>query len=254
MQRRRWPKTVLCLIATIAIAFTTLFFAAVPPLVPAALASDKTTASASTKSVTVVGEGVVNIEPDVATAKIGVEVLRTTVREASSEANQIMQEIKAALLAQNIEEKDIQTSDYRIYAERYGAEGLLQEDQVQYRVSNAVIVTIRNLDNIGGILDAAIEVGANDIGSVRFSLENPAAVESEARAIAVADARAKAEELAGLINVNVGEVTEISEIIGHGGGFFSSGFSEMAMADSAGAFSTGELTLAMQLQITYTLQ
>ncbi len=254
MQRRKWTKTAICLAATMAIAFTTLFFATAPPLAPAALASDKTTAPASTKSVTVVGEGIVNIEPDVATARIGVDVLRTTVREASSEANEIMQEVKAALLAQNIEEKDIQTRNYSIYAERYGPEGLLQEDQVQYRVSNATTVTIRNLDNIGDILDAAIEAGANDIGSVRFSLENPAAVESEARAIAVADARATAEELAGLIGVNVGEVTEISEIVGYGGGFFNSGFSEMALADSSGAFSTGEITLAMQLQITYTLQ
>ena len=163
-----------------------------------------------------------------------------------------MQAVKAALLAQDVEEKDIQTRHYSIYAERYGPEGLLQEDQVQYRVSNAVDVTIRHLDNIGGILDAAIGAGANDIGNVRFSLENPAAVESEARAMAVADARAKAEELAALIGVSVGEVTEISEIIGHGGGFLGNSFSDMALADSA--FSIGELTLAMQLQITYKLQ
>ena len=72
--------------------------------------------------------------------------------------------------------------------------------------------------------------------------------------MAVADARAKAEELAALIGVSVGEATEISEIIGHGGGFFSNSFSDMAMAESASAFSIGELTLAMPLQITYKLQ
>ena len=254
MQRRKWTRTTICLAATAAITLTLLYFVTGPPLAPAALASEKTTASASTQSVTVVGEGVVNIEPDVATARIGVVVLRKTVREASSEANGIMQAVKAALLAQNIEEKDIQTRHFDISAERYGPEGLLPEDQVQYRVRNTAYVTIRNLDNIGGVLDAAIEAGANDIGSVRFSLENPAAVESEARAMAVADARAKAEELAALIGAAVGEATEISEIIGHGGGFFSNSFSDTAMAESAGAFSIGELTLAMQLQITYKLQ
>lgn len=250
MQRRKWTRTAICLAATSVITLTILYFAAAPHLTPAALASETTAASA--RSVTVVGEGVVNIEPDVATARIGVVVLRTTVREASSEANAIMQAVKAALLAQDVEEKDIQTRHFNIYAERYGPEGPLQEDQVQYRVSNAVDVTIRGLDNIGGILDAAIEAGANDIGNIRFSLENPAAVETEARAMAVADARAKAEELAGLLDTTVGEATEISEIIGHGGGFFSNSFSEMALADSA--FSIGELTLALQLQITYTLQ
>ncbi|MDE0076259.1 MAG: SIMPL domain-containing protein [Caldilineaceae bacterium] len=252
MQRRKWTRTATCLAATAATALTILYFVTAPHLTPAVLASETTAASA--RSVTVVGEGVVNIEPDVATARIGVEVLRTTVREARSEANEIMQEVKVALLAQDIEEKDIQTRHYNIYAERYGPEGLLQEDQVQYRVSNIAHVTIRDLDNIGGVLDAAIGAGANDIGNVRFSLENPSAVESEARAMAVADARAKAEELADLIGATVGEATEISEIIGHGGGFFANSFSDMAMAESAGAFSIGELTLAMQLQITYKLQ
>ena len=95
-------------------------------------------------------------------------------REASSEASGIMQAVKAALLAQNIEEKDIQTRHFDISAERYGPEGLLPEDQVQYRVRNTAYVTIRDLDNIGGVLDAAIGAGANAIGSVRFSLENPA--------------------------------------------------------------------------------
>lgn len=254
MQRRKWTKTAICLAATAATALTLLYFVTGPPLAPAALASEKTAAAAATQSVTVVGEGVVNIEPDVASARIGVVMLRATVREASSEANGIMQEVKDALLAQNIEEKDIQTGHFDISAERYGPEGLLPEDQVQYRVRNTAYVTIRNLDNIGGVLDAAIEAGANAIGNVRFSLENPAAVETKARAMAVADARAKAEELAALIGVSVGEVTEISEIIGHGGGFFSNSFSDMAMAESAGAFSIGELTLAMQLQITYKLQ
>lgn len=252
MQRRKWSRTAICLAATAATALTLLYFVTAPRLTPAALASETTAASA--RSVTVVGEGVVNIEPDVATARIGVVVLRTTVREASSEASGIMQAVKAALLAQDIKEKDIQTRHFDISAERYGPEGLLPEDQVQYRVRNTAYVTIHDLDNIGGILDAAIEAGANDIGSVRFSLENPSAVESEARATAVADARAKAEELAALIGATVDEATEISEIIGHGGGFFNNSFSEMAMADSHGAFSIGELTLAMQLQITYKLR
>ena len=254
MQRRKWTRTAICLAAISTFILTVLYFVATPYMTSAALANETTTASASTQSVTVVGEGVVNIEPDVAAARIGVVVLRSTVREASSEASGIMQAVKAALLAQNIEEKDIQTRHFDISAERYGPEGLLPEDQVQYRVRNIAFVIIRDLDNIGGVLDAAIGAGANDIGSVRFSLENPAALESEARAMAVADARAKAEELAALIGATVGEVTEISEIIGHGGGYFDNSFSDMAMADSAGAFSIGELTLAMQLQVTYRLR
>ena len=74
MQRRKWTKTAICLAATAATALTILYFVTAPYLTPAVLASEST--AASTQSVTVVGEGVVNIEPDVATARIGVVVLR----------------------------------------------------------------------------------------------------------------------------------------------------------------------------------
>ena len=73
---------------------------------------------------------------------------------------------------------------------------------------------------------------------------------------AVADAYEKASELASLIDVNVGEVMGISEIIGQGGGFFGGSFSTMAgsaMRDGPGSIAPGELNLTMQLQITYEL-
>lgn len=62
------------------------------------------------------------------------------------------------------------------------------------------------------------------------------------------------ERLAALKGATVGEASEISEIIGHGGGYFDNSFSDMAVAESAGAFSIGALTPPMQLQITYMLE
>lgn len=225
---------------------------------PTALAQEEMPKSDVSRTVTVVGEGTVNIEPDIATATIGVEVLRPSVKEASSAAREVMESVLAALAEQGIEEKDIQTSNFSIFAERFGPEGPLADDQVRYRVSNTVFVTIRELDTIGTVLDAAIEAGANNIFGVNFSLDDPNAVESEARAEAVADALAKAEELAGLTGVSVGDVVSISEIIGQGGGFFGGNFSQIARAEmgggGAGPISPGELTLTMQLQITYELQ
>ena len=258
MQHKHFTKTTLCLTVALSIALTTLFFITAASSTPAALASDKTSgpAAVSSRSVTVVGEGVVNIEPDIATATIGVEVLEATVKEASSAAQETMAQVKAALLVQNIREADIQTSNYRIYAERFGPEGPLPDDQVRYSVDNTVFITIRDLDSIGDVLDAAIDAGANNIYGVNFRIENPAAVESKARAMAIADARAKAGELADLNGLSVAGVLEISEIIGQGGGFFNSNFAQMGsdMEGGFGPFSPGELTLAMQLQITYDLE
>jgi uncharacterized protein YggE len=245
------------LVATMSLLLFAVFIANTASPAPAAMAREEGLSVAGSHSVTVVGEGTVSIEPDIATASIGVEVVRPSVREASVAAQTIMEEVQAALLSQSIDGVDIQTRHFSIFAERFGPGGLLNEDEVRYRVSNTVFITIRELESIGDVLDAAIEAGANNIYGVDFSLANPATVESEAREQAVVDAHSKAEELAELIGVGVGEVMGISEIIGQGGGFFGGNFSRMAMSEmggGAGPISPGELNLTMQLQITYELR
>ncbi len=207
------------------------------------------------RTITVVGEGKVTIEPDIARAQIGVEVIKSSVKEASDANKAALEAVLAALKAQGIADEDIQTSGFSIYAERYGTDGPLPEDQVNYRVSNNVAVVIRELDKVGAILDAAIEAGANNIYGIEFSLEDPSTFESEARQGAVADARAKAEELAELNGVTAGDVVSISEVIGNGGGYYNSNFAEVSRAMGGGGtpVSPGQLDLTMQLQVVYTI-
>jgi hypothetical protein len=77
---------------------------------------------------------------------------------------------------------------------------------------------------------------------------------SEARELAVADAEAKAAELATLNQVQVGDVVSISEVIG-GGGFFPGPVAQAEFGlGGGGPISPGELELNVQLQITYTIE
>lgn len=210
------------------------------------------------RTITVVGEGTVRIKPDMAQANIGVEVMESSVQEASSAATATMESVLTALQQQGIEEKDIQTSGYSIWVDRpYGPEGLPSESPV-YRVSNNVSVTIRDLDNIGAVLDAAIAAGANNIYGITFGLDDPSQVESEARGKAVTNANAKAQELAELNNLQLGNVLSVSEVVG-AVGYYPGSFREVAAAPGlggggAGPISPGELTLTMQLQIVYAAQ
>lgn len=210
----------------------------------------------SAGTITVVGEGSIRVQPDVARASIGVDVLKGSVQEASAENRATVEAVLEALKAQGIEEKDIQTSGFSIYAERYGSDGLLSEEETRYRVSNNVSVIIRDLDSVGTVLDAAIEAGANNIFGVEFSLDDPSSIESEARAEAVTDAQTKAADLAELNGVSVGRVVRISEVIGQGGGLYGGNFADQArMMGMGGGGSTpvspGEVELTMRLEITY---
>ena len=219
-----------------------------------AQSTDATTPAAGT--ITVIGEGKVTVEPDIARVTIGVETVKNSVEEASAENKVAVEAVLAALADAGIADKDIQTSGFNIYADRYGPEGPLADTEVRYRVSNNVTVVIRNLDNVGEILDAAVAAGANNIYGVEFSLEDPSQAEPDARSIAVADAEAKAEELAGLMGVSKGHVISISEVVGGGGGYYSNNFAQQAkgMGGGGGApITPGQIDLIMQLQIVYAI-
>lgn len=211
------------------------------------------------RSITVVGEGEASVAPNIAEANVGVEVLAPTVKEATEEAKERMTAIMAALQEAGIAEKDIQTSNYSIYFERYPeirpmVEAEPLEAEGSYRVSNMVRVKIRDLDRIGTVLDGVIEAGANNVYGVNFTVEDPGEVRSEARGKAIADARARAQELADLNGVSLGEVLQISEVIG--GPFTASGIPvpvAMEYRGGSGPISPGELEFSVQIQVTYAI-
>ncbi|MCX6045263.1 MAG: SIMPL domain-containing protein [Chloroflexi bacterium] len=243
---------------TLGVAATLLFSTLVLGLfglfrVPAVKAQDATTSTPRT--ITVVGEGKVSIKPDMALATIGVEVIKPTVKEASAENKATIAAVLEALKAQGIAEKDIQTSGFSIYAERYNQDGA--SEQIRYHVSNNVSVVIRNLDKVGDTLDAAIEAGANNIYGVNFSVSDPTKLESETRAKAIDNAKAKAADLAKLTGVTVGDVVSVSEVVGgNGGGVYQSNFAKSDMAMGGGGatpVNPGELELSMQLQVVYSI-
>lgn len=211
----------------------------------------------ASRTITVVGEGKVTIKPDTAHANIGVEVIKPTVKEASAENKKVIAAVLDALKKQGIAEKDIQTSGFSIFAERYSQDGSGNGDQVRYHVSNNVMVVVRNLDKVGDVLDAAIEAGANNIYGVDFSLADRSKLESDARGKAIADAKAKAEDLAKLAGVTVGDVVSVSEVVGGNGAYYTSNFakaSAVGMGGGGGApINPGELELTMQLQVVYAI-
>ncbi len=201
--------------------------------------------------ITVVGQGEAFGQPDQAQVQVGVETFAPQVSQATGENEATIQAIMDALKAMGIDTKDIQTTNYNLWAEQiYGDQG--PEGIAGYRVNNQVNVTIRDIDKVGDVLTAVTEAGANNIFGVYFSVADPAALEGEARAAAVADARERAASLAELGGVELGDVQIISEVIGQappmpmglGGGFAI----EQAAAPS---ISPGQLSYNVQVQVTF---
>jgi hypothetical protein len=205
--------------------------------------------------ITVVGQGTAYGQPDQATVVVGVDTFAPTVAEATAQNQTTLDNVMAALAAAGIADEDIQTTNYSLYAEQiYGDKG--PEGIAGYRVSNQVNVKIRDIALVGDVLGAVTEAGANAIYGVNFSVADPAALEAEARALAMDDAAKRAASLAELGNVTLGGVKVISEVVGQpvmplgmGGGGFA-----MEQAASAPGISPGQLSYQVQVQVTYDIQ
>src|SRR5262245_11630189 len=177
-----------------------------------AQAQTEPTAAIPVRTITVGGDGSAKVKPDTAQATVGVEVINKSLDEATSAAQQQIEAILAALKAQGVADEDIQTANYSISVEQLtGPDGQLT-GEVQYHVSNQVTVTVHDLDKVGQVLDAAIKAGANSVYGVNFTIADPTAAQSQAREDAVKKASAKAQELAQLNGVQLGDVLRVSEV------------------------------------------
>jgi uncharacterized protein YggE len=210
------------------------------------------------RTITVVGQGTSRVQPDVAQVTIGVETLAGTVSEAVKENDAKMQAILAALKQVGIADKDVQTSNYSISSERSGSVplpegGTSDQGKAQYRVSNMVNVTIRDLSKVSTVLDSVVEAGANNVWGVSFSVDDPKQAESAARSNAIADAQVRAEELARLGSVKLGPIMSISETIS---GSAVPMAVKMEVAQSAGGtpISVGEVEVTYQAQVVYYIE
>jgi uncharacterized protein YggE len=207
------------------------------------------------RQITVVGYGEAFGEPDRATVQVGVETFAPTVGEATTANETALGAVMDALLAAGIPQKDLQTSNYSVWAEQvYGDRG--PEGIAGYRVSNMVTVTIRDIALVDDVIGAATEAGANSIYGVNFSVADTVALQAEARAEAMADARQRAESLAELAGVAVGDVVQISEVVGQPMPVPMFANNNFAMEQAAGGpgISPGQLSVQMPVQVTFAIR
>lgn len=206
-------------------------------------------------TITVTGVGTVSATPDMVTIDLGVETFNPDVKEAFAQANATLRAVVDAIKALGVTDSDINTSNLSIYnTNRYNTESGI--DERGYQISNNVRVIVRDVAQIEGVIDAAINAGANSIYGLTFGISDPAAAESQARAEAVANANARAAELAGLVGASVGDVIAIDESVN---AFtfpqFASARMQAGMGGGGGdAFVTpGQLEVTINVSVMYAL-
>lgn len=160
-------------------------------------------------SITVSGTGRVKAEPDVADINLGVTKQAKDAQTASNEAATTMTAVIAALRAAGVAESDIQTTTISLTPVYDWDDSPPQIEG--WEATNLVNVTVRDIESVGPVVDAATAAGATNINGITFRVDDATAAEAEARTAAVADARAKADQLAAAAEVTIVGVLSITE-------------------------------------------
>ncbi|GMV34288.1 MAG: hypothetical protein DCC59_08495 [Chloroflexi bacterium] len=206
------------------------------------------------RTLDVSGVGVVYLTPDIVYINIGVNTPRENASEAVSINKEQTTAVIQALRDFGVAEKDIRTTNFSIWSNPT-YDDLGQISGTNYVVDNTVYVTVRNIEKLGDLLDAAISAGANSIYSIQFDVEDKTEANKEARAKAVEEAKSQAQDLADVAGLSLVEIQKIS--------YYESGASPYYYggkggggggAEAAVPIQPGQLAVTVTVNVTYTVK
>jgi uncharacterized protein YggE len=160
--------------------------------------------------------GIASIAPDMAGVQLTVLRDAKTAAQALRANSEAMSEVLAEMKAQGVEERDLQTTNFNIQPiyERLksNSSGSRRTPRIiGYSVSNGLHVRVRDLDNLGNVLDRAVTLGVNSGGGITFQSSKAEEARKEARINAVKAALEKAQTMADTANFRLGRIVSMSE-------------------------------------------
>lgn len=195
-------------------------------------------------TISVSGEGKVKAVPDVAIVTLGVIAQGKDAKETQNIAVEKINKITAFVKTLGIAKEDITTTQASINP-RYNYESG-QSKIVGFDSNQNVTVKVRGVDKnsdvVGKLMAGAVDNGANQVYGSQFTIDDPDALQQEARKAAIVKAKQKAEELAQAAGIKLGKVVSVQESTGgympvpmyadKAMGFGGGGMAEPAMAPS----------------------
>ena len=159
--------------------------------------------------VSVMGTGRVERAADIAHVTFVVEAPRPSAAEARGAAALTAAAVLEALAAAGVSDADRRTAGLDVSPtwEHDGSRSI----RTGFTVTNRIAAVVRDLERVGAVLDAGLEAGATGLDGVRFDLADAAADITEARRLAVLDARSRATTIAEAAGCRLGSLVAVAE-------------------------------------------
>ena len=214
-------------------------------------------------TITFSGTGEVFAVPDVATFNFSVTKTADSVAKAQEQVEDIISKASKILTDSGIEDKDIKTENYNVsprYEYTQSAVGVPSKRVfVGYEVTQSTKVKVKNATVSGEILGKIGALEVTNMSSISFEIDDTKALERQAREMAIAEAKAKAEVLAKDLGVKLVRVISFYE---NSGGYpqpyaekaMGGAMDSMAVSNVAPTLSSGQNKITSQVNVTYEIE
>ena len=254
---RRRASGLLMMVAGLAIAFvqTPAGAQAAGPMNPAPLPAQP---PQEARTIEVTGNGEAHVAPDVASLNLAIETHAATAQQSAGQNAALAQKVVDALNTKLQGKGKVWTGGYSLYPEYSDSSRPNDKPVVTgYRAENSITVETGEIGMLGGLIDTAIEAGANRINFLNFTLRDESQARGQAIALAAKDAQTQADSLAKSLGVKLGPVVKATTV------WENQPMPMMRMMAGVGASATmgaptpvqpNEVTVPATVSITYQIQ
>ncbi|WP_352399815.1 SIMPL domain-containing protein [Anaerotignum sp.] len=182
--------------------------------------------------ITTNGTGVVKVQPDTAQVSLSIQTMGKTASSAQKENNKISANVVEKLEQMGVPKDKIITGYSYVYPS-YTYDDITQKRNISsYTANTSIDVTLKDIDNVGAYVDAALSAGATGFNSAIFSIEDPSKYYGEALKAAVKNASSSASAIAAAYGTPLGQIQSVVEHASYSS-FEESSYREKALADTA---------------------
>ena len=204
-------------------------------------------------TVAVNGNGEVFVPADLAIVNLGVSARDKDVLAAQSKVNETIAAIRAALIAGGVAEEDINTDYINIYpVYSYNDD---REELSAYNANSSLAVKVTAIEDVGKLIDAAFEAGANTLNGIQFMASDTTEAEAKALELAVEDAITRAEVLAGAVGMKITGINAIQESgvnsYDRGAGYYNSKSTALDAAQAATVVQSAKLSVTASISVIF---
>jgi len=156
--------------------------------------------------INVSGEGKIKVVPDQVSIAATIETKGTNAKDVKKQNDQQMEAVLKLIKSMNLP-----ASDYKTKRVSLNPQYDYEKKKHSYNATQTIEILLRDLSKYDELMEGLVDQGINKIDNVTFQSSKLAQYQSDARKLAMKDAKMKAEDYVSVLGQKVGLATVITD-------------------------------------------